>query len=417
MSIFDIDGWTYTPEPRKGRVVFTKPGQTDIWVRHNGFWQYGQQNVHPSHGLLPQQATVERTMRRKTLPHQLKGWGNNTDGGLQGEMVYLDLHDVPRDFAWLDGVTERHSVSATHTNTGEPLTRENGLGFHYGYNPLRNDAYTQYPQKLYPFVSYPEGHECASWQRKDPAHLGASYFAAVACLPDPVALMRLVEIANDVLVSRVLAYNADGSLMTNLGDGSLTLGGNLTNARGGSRGSAYSGEVRARAWELGAVTQAYKAVAPEFKERFAAWMRAQIEFVHMIQADSGAFTRDGGDHNAYSGHPWIDTGDGYAPLPQDWECETVWEACFLTQTLYDAALALGEREPLERVKMICEKRKRLLGNLPEVPGEWGGVGPWKYLVVAKSGQLVQTITEGKGKGLNSYNGYAYRVFSNIGVAA
>lgn len=406
MSIFNIDGWLYEPLPRKNKVVFTKPGQTDIWIRTRSFWQPGMPALTYADGLLPRQSTVERTMRRKALYHPLVGRDVNTDGGVQnGSGIYVDINEQPRDFAWLDGMIERHGVSATHWSNGTPLTRENGVGYEHQYVPLRNDGYATAPYQLPAYVSDPSMSACALWQRYDPAHGARGYQPAVACLPDPVALWQIVHHANDVMLAQPLAELADGG---------QSLGSQLKNAIGPARASAWAGEVRARAWDLGAVTQAYKAVAPEYREPFRLWMRAQIKFVAMIQADSGAYTR-GQAGSAFQNAPWIDMGDGYAPLPADVECETWWESCFLSQTLYDAAMSLGEREPIATVKAIIRKRRTLLDSLPAVPGEWGGMGPWKFLVVAKAGSLEPSIVEGKGRGNNSYNGYFLKVCQLLGI--
>lgn len=407
MSIYDIDSWSHSWLPRKGRHVWTKPGHQDIWVRENGAWSPGMPYVGVYDGLLPRQATVERTYRRKTLPHALVGEpGKNLDGGPQGAEVYLDLSRAPRSQTWLDGVVERHSVSATDWATGEPLTRD-VIGHDYGYQPLRETARSEPPFQL-PFYKPVADHPCSAWQRYDPAHLHLAYVAAVAMLPDPVALFQLVRVANDVLLAEPNGLPVR--------DGGQSLYQQLRNARGTFHGSAYSGEVRARAWELGAVTQAYKAVAPEYRAPFASWMRDQIEFVWQIQAPSGALTRGSHASDAFQSHPWIVTADGQPPLSDDAECETWWESCFLTQTLFDAAEALGERVSMGRVTQIVRKRRAILDTAgDQFSGQYGSVGPKKFHVVARNDVLVDTIEDGAKPGLNSYNSSFLKVCRELGL--
>lgn len=390
--------------PRVGHIWSGPLGK--IVARSNGAWKPGMGLVLPRGNLLPRFATIERTYRRRTLPHELVGRPyegtttglGNFDGGLQGAMIYLDFAQVPRNIAWLDGVIERHPVCAFNFDTGEPLTPAE-LG-HPEYRPLRNNSHAEPPFQLWQFESTRIGDRCEFWQRYDPAHLQLAYACAVG-LHDPVAPWWIDVVASDVAIAKSLDGQATGSLGQELG-----------NARGGARGSAYAGEVRARAWEIGAQTQGYVLFPDEQRWR---WLNGAIEFEDLIMSEAGAFTRDGGNHDAYQGHPWIVTPDGEAPMPQTWEAETWWEGCFMCDVLEDAAVALGDPVSFERMRSILRRRKRVHDQLPQRSGQYGTVGVPKFLVVAKDGVLVDEITEGFKPGLNSYTGNFLAQCARLGI--
>lgn len=392
MSIFAYDDITCEWIPRKGLHVFERAGKFFAQVRSNAAWRPWMPNVRADGWLLPRFATVERTYRRRMLPHQLVGRGNLTDGGEQGGGDGIDDYffgGMPPDLPRLDGVIERHPVAAFHWETGDPLTRADLL-FDEPYTPLRNEPTAQVPYQLRPFTAtIPASHPQARWQRYDPAHLIRAWGPATAAQGDPVARWWTIVVASDVMLAQSRERVAGHPTR-------------LENSQGWAAGSAYSGEVRARAWELGTVVAAMPYL-PTARE----WVQDAVEFECNIQAPNGACTRGQHATDPFQSAPW----NGPEAVGDDVEVETWWESCFMARMLYNAALALGDARSIARVREWVRRRRMILADVP--PRADGG--PPKFLIVARNNVLVDRITEGTYPGNNAYTGAFWDVAMRMGV--
>lgn len=392
VPLFSYDDVTCEWIPRKGLHVFERAGKFVAQVRSNAAWMQWMPSLTGEGWLLPRFATVERTYRRRMLPHQLVGRGNLTDGGEQGGGDGIDDYffgGMPPDLPRLDGVIERMPIAAFHWETGALLTRQD-LTYDEPYTPLRNEPTAQPPYQLRPFAcTVSPTHPQARWQRYDPAHLIRSWGPATAAPDDPVARWWKIVNAADVMLAKPRERVA----------GQPT---RLENSLGWAAGSAYSGEVRARAWELGAVVAAMPYL-PGARE----WVRDAVEFECNIQAANGACTRGTHATDPFQSAPW----QGPEAVGDEVECETWWESCFLARMLYNAAMVLGDARSINRVREWVRRRRTILANVPvRADG-----GPPKFFIVARNNVLVETITEGLYPGNNAYTGNFWDVCHRLGI--
>lgn len=410
VPMFSYDDVTCEWIPRKGLHVFERAGRFVAQVRSNAAWMIGMRNPPTDGWLLPRFATVERSWRRRNLPHALVGWGNNLDGGEQGgQGIKMHPEWTPSTQAELDGTIEGNPICAFHWETGEPLTRDNGLGYAEQYTPLRNDSHAEPPFQLRPFTGTRSGHSQEFWQADDPAHYARTFSAAVAAWEHdrcPVAFLWLQVCAANVLNALPIAPVGDGygyrqSLATM-----------RQNVRAGP-GLAKIGEIRALAHSARSVAEAHKA-AP--KPAYADWLRMFIEVVGLAQAPSGVFADGWKEEGCQQGLPWVEHGSAYRVLDDDeGECAS-WEDCFLIVALNEARKALGDIRSTRAVKSIVAKYMRIYQTCPLVPGEYGGIGLPKYLVTSRARVLHPDITEGTDGGINEYVGDSLQAAMELGVA-
>ncbi len=411
MSLFSVNGYAHTFDGE--RHVWTKPGESAISVRTSGA------------DLVPRGATVERTRRRRYLPYALTGWGNNENGNDQGgQGIELTPTWKPNTLAALDGTIERHNVCAFSPITGVMRGRD-VLGYGFEYTPVNDPPQVQ----RIPALSgpLPSSGSVLGWQRIDPAHLIRAFGPAVAAWKhqrDPIAFWWLQVVANDVMI-----HYADQKVGS--GDGfRWSLWTIAVNAATTHRGSAQFGEIRAHAWSLRAVVEAYRARLQEwpkgFEEPLAQWIRTFVRTVHDIQADNGALASNDIGSGQEQGQPWFvpqqwstesyaATADQFAILRADETELPSWQVPFMLRALYEAHVVLADAEITAMVKDIVRKWMRVWRTCERVPGEYGGVGLPKYLVVSRDGALLPTLSEGIGAGITEYDGDSFAVARALGV--
>lgn len=413
MSIFDVNGYTHTFDGI--RHTWTKPGAAMLSVRTSGA------------DLVPRGATVERTRRRRYLPYALTGWGEVTNGNAPGgQGITLNPAWQADTLAALDGTIERHNVCA-FTESGELLTRER-LGYGFEYTPVNDPPQVQ----RIPALSgpLPSSGPALGWQRIDPAHLIRAFGPAVAAWRerrDPIAFWDLQRNANDAML-----HYADQKV--GAGDGfRWSLAQIAENAATTHKGSAQFGEIRAHAWSLRAVVEAYRARLQEwpkeFEEPLAQWIRTFVRTVHDIQAPNGALACNDIGSGQEQGQPWFveqaewtSTYENQVPQGQSAgllsarETELPsWQMPFMLRALYEAHVVLADAEVTAMVKDIVRKWMRVWRTCERIPGEYGGVGLPKYIVVSRDGALMPTLSEGIGAGITEYDGDSFEVARALGV--
>jgi hypothetical protein len=435
VPLFEVDGWRCEWNARRGTHTFTRPGSQPIVIRSNATIPL-RTDTDP----LPRFAAVERTWTRRTLPYRLKGYDNPLSGygdvGEGGEQGGQDIELHPkwegdRTIAELDGVIERHPVCAFDFTTGAPLTREQ-LGYDFVYRPIKTMPGEGDTLQLPPFVRpVPPNHPCARWQRYDPAHLIRGYAAAVAAWRerrDIVAFWWLQVVDNDVRLSY-----ADRKVK----GGYWSLAEILENTRTWAKGSAQLGEIRAHAWSLRAVVEATRArmqarsiqdgravIYPDPEHPSTSWIKNFVEMVLNAQAANGALASNFKTSGEEMGIPWKDwqpyttSNRQFNAILHENETELpAWQVPFLLRALYEAQDVIREEVTTARVREIVRRWMRVYRTCELIPSGYDHThkGLPKYIVVARDGALLPTLSEGIGAGITEYEGDAFDVARRLGV--
>ena len=358
MSIFDFDGWTCTYQARKGHI-----------------FQRGRNRILVRRGEHPGQLIVQRDWLSRTFNLAPPYYGE-PDGGLQGGSG-IDLYPVKtrETQAQMDGVIRRHHI-ARFDEQGEPVM--------------------PWPGPRYPLAARPQGD---SYQAIDGAHLIRAYSHAVALRRDPVARMWLILCAYDVLRRFPLVPFTDG-------DGpEYSLASMETNVWRYPHSGAL-GITRENAWCLRCVVEAQR-VAP--CSMFEEWISRFIAMMETGQARNGAVERVGPSSGLHQGEPWSMFG-----LTADVEVCASWQVPFAVVALDEAVKVMPNLQP--KVRTILSFISPWWQTVPLVPGEDGSAhGLPRYLVVARGGVLVPTITEGVGPARGYYDYAAKAIFARYAV--
>jgi hypothetical protein len=316
---------------------------------------------------------------------------------------------------------------------GELLTRAD-LGYGFEYTPVNDPPQVQRIPAL--GGTLPTSGPALGWQRIDPAHLIRAYAPAVAAWAhqrDPVAFWWLQMVANDVMLSY-----ADQKVGSGPGF-RWSLAQIAENAATTHKGTAQFGEIRAHAWSLRAVVEALRALDDamsasnlydeqrELSERLDAWITTFVRTVHDVQADNGALASNGIGDGQEQLQPWFVPqavrtptghwqlhGTGYLLDANETELPS-WQVPFMLRALYEDHVVLNDAEITTMVRDIVRKWMRVWHTCERVPGEYGGVGLPKYIIVSRDGTLAPTLSEGIGAGLNEYDWDSFEVARLLGV--
>ena len=404
MSLFSVNGYQHTFDGI--RHVWERPGYATLSVRASGA------------DLVPRGATAERTRRRRFLPYQLRGWGNNTNGNDQGGQG-IELKPAWRSdtLAALDGTIERHPVCA-FTASGDLLTRAQ-LGYGFEYTPANDRPQVQRIPAL--AGNLPSSGDALTWERIDPAHLIRAFGPAVAAWKerrDPIAFWWLQVVANDVMLSYADQKIVGGTYATwslaQMAENAATT--YSASTPGGRKGTAAFGELRAHAWSLRAVVEAMRALDDAMDSnlyddgglsaRYDAWISTFIRLVHDVQAENGALTCNDYLQGQDQSQPWFTdqlagTPDRTAPyLLRFDELEiATFQVPFMLRALYEAQALLQDADCTAMVREVVRKWMRVYRTCPLVPSEYGSgaYGLPHYIVVQNGDGLVPALVSGIGR--------------------
>lgn len=339
-SIFDVNGWTCEPIARKGRHVFTKPGQTDIVVTSNGWWHPGMPDV--DYGtLVPRGWNVARTARERVAGVKMVGQPDANFNGViaSGWDIILDPFGQPYSLAVqqeADRIMQRQPIAAFDWFTGEPLDPEvNGSEEYALGEDQALDTNAERTTQLRAFKRpTPITHPQAGWHRIAASHY-CRYSWRNACsffnTGDPAAWMGLVCGSWEVMRSYRLTPLGNDPFKTSMGQMLV----NVT-------AQPHTGQMGITRWRAHSISQVAYTRAFLDHPMLSDWLRTAIHVECTGQCANGM----PGDNHYGQQHeqeqPWTIPKAGYSVLPTTAGEFPTFQGPYMACALDAAATALKE---------------------------------------------------------------------------